>query len=158
MDVKTTFFNENFEEEVYMTQSDRFVSSKKANQVCKLNRSIYRLKQASRSWNIYFDETIKLFGFIKNMDELCMYKKSNESTIIFLILYVDDILLIENDILMFQSVKIWLSQKFFMKDLDEASCIHGIQIYRDRSKRMLGLSLFRYIDLVLKMFNIEESK
>ena len=44
MDVKTTFLNENFEEEVYMTQSERFISSERANQVCKLNRSIYGLK------------------------------------------------------------------------------------------------------------------
>ena len=44
-----------------------------------------------------------------------------------------------------------------MKDLSEASYILGIKIYKDRSKRMLGLSQFRYIDLVLKRFNIERS-
>ena len=109
MDIKIVFFNRNFEEEVYMTQSERFISSGRANQVCKLNRSIYRLKQASRSWNIHFDEIVKSFGFIKNIDEPYVYKKNSESDIIFLILYVDDILLIENDILMLQSVKTWLS-------------------------------------------------
>ena len=109
MDVKTTFLNKNLEEEVYMTQPEGFVSSGRANQICKLNISIYGLKQASRSWNIYFDETGKLFGFIKNMDELCVYKKTSGSGIVFLILYMDDILLIRNDILMLQSVKTWLS-------------------------------------------------
>ena len=74
------------------------------------------------------------------MDELYVYKKTSGSAVIFLILYVDDILLIENDIPMLQSVKIWLSQKFFMKDFDKASYILGIKIYRDRSKRMLDLS------------------
>ena len=49
MDVKTTFLNENLEEEVYMTQLEKFISSGRVNQICKLNRSIYRLKQASRS-------------------------------------------------------------------------------------------------------------
>ena len=92
------------------------------------------------------------------MDEPYVYKKSSGSAIIFLILYVDDILLIGNDISMLQSVKTWLSQKFFMKDLKEASYILGIKIYRDRSKKMLGLFQFRYIDLVLKRFNMEESK
>ena len=87
-----------------------------------------------------------------------MYKKTSESAIIFLILYVDDILLIENNISMLQSIKTWLSQKFFMKDLDEASYILGIKIYRDRLKRMLGLFQSRYIDLVLKRFNMEKSK
>ena len=105
MDVKTVFLNENLEEKVYMTQPKGFISSGRVNQVCKLNRSIYGLKQASRSWNIHFDEIVKLFGYIKNMDELCVYKKNNESAIIFLILYVNDILLIENNISMLQSVK-----------------------------------------------------
>ena len=57
-----------------------------------------------------------------------------------------------------QSIKTWISNKFFMKDLDEASYILGIKIYRDRSKRMLGLFLLQYIGLILKRFNIEASK
>ena len=87
-----------------------------------------------------------------------MYKKISGSAIIFLILYVDDILIIGNDIPILQSVKTWLSKKFSMKDLGEASYILGIKIYRDRSKRMLGLSQSRYIDLILKRFSMEGSK
>ena len=105
MDVKTAFLNGNLEEEIYMTQLERFISSGRATQVCKLKRSIYGLKQASRSWNIRFDMIVKEFGFIKNKDELCVYKKTSESVVVFLILYVDGILLIENDIPMIQSVK-----------------------------------------------------
>ena len=56
------------------------------------------------------------------------------------------------------SVKVWLSQKFSMKDLGEASCILGIQIYKDRSKKMLGLSQARYIEIVLKRFSMVDSK
>ena len=92
------------------------------------------------------------------MNESCVYKKTSESAIIFLVLYVDDILLIGNDIPMLQSVKTWLSSKFSMKDLGEAFYILGIKIYRDRSKRMLGLSQSRYIDLVLKRFSMDGSK
>ena len=98
MDVKTAFLNGFLEEEVYMSQPEGFISKNKPNQVCKLKRSIYGLKQASRSWNIRFDETIKRFGFIKNVDEPCIYKKTSGSAIVFLVLYVDDILLIGNDI------------------------------------------------------------
>ena len=87
-----------------------------------------------------------------------MYKKTSGRTIVFLVLYVDDILLIGNDIPMLQSVKLWLSNKFSMKDLGEASYILGIKIYRDRSKRMLGLSQSRYIDLILKRFSMDGSK
>ena len=80
MDVKTNFLNGNLSEEVYMTQPEGFISNNGSN-VCKLQRSIYRLKQASRSWNIQFDETIKEFGFSQNPDEPCVYKKVSGSAI-----------------------------------------------------------------------------
>ena len=92
------------------------------------------------------------------MDEPCIYKKTSGSTIVFLVLYIDDILIIGNDIPMMQLVKIWLSSKFSMKNLNEASYILGIKIYRDRFKRMLGLSQSRYIDLILKRFSMDGSK
>ena len=50
---------------------------------------------------------LKYFGFIKNEDEPCVYKKVSGSTIVFLVLYVDDILLIGNDIPTLQNVKSW---------------------------------------------------
>ena len=84
------------------------------------------------------------------MDEPCVYKKTSGSAIIFLVFYVDDILLIENNIPILPSIKIWLSQKFFIKDLGEASYILDIKIYRDRSKRTLDLLQSRYIDLILR--------
>ena len=139
MDVKTVFLNENFEEEVYMIQPEGFESKVGSNKVCRLLKSIYGLKQAFRSWNIRFDEAIRSYDFIKNEDEPYVYKKVSESAITFVVLYVDDILIIGNDVGMMTIVKIKLSKNFSMKDLGEASYILGIQIYRDRSKRMLGL-------------------
>jgi hypothetical protein len=64
MDVKTVFLNGNIEEELYMVQPKGFVDPKDANKVCKLQRSIYWLKQASQSWNLRFDKVIKGFGFV----------------------------------------------------------------------------------------------
>ena len=157
MDVKTAFLNGNLQEDVYMTQPEGF-TSKDQTKVCKLNRSIYGLKQASRSWNIRFDETIKEFGFSQNLDEACVYKKEDGNSRIFLVLYVDDILLMGNDKSALQEVKDWLSQRFMMKDLGEATYILGIRIYRDRSQRLLGLSQSTYIDKVLKRFSMEQSK
>ena len=157
MDVKTAFLNGHLQEEVYMIQPEGFVS-KDPNKVCKLQKSIYGLKQASRSWNIRFDEIIKMFGFIKNEDEPCVYKKISGSIVVFLILYVDDILLIGNDIPSLQSVKEWLSKNFSMKDLGEAAYILGVKIYRDRSNNLLGLSQSTYIDKMLKKYSMDQSK
>ena len=86
-------------------------------------KSIYGLKQASRSWNIRFDEVVQGFGFIKNEEEVCVYKKERGSSVAFLILYVDDILLIGNNIPMLESVKTSLENSFSMKDLGEAAYI-----------------------------------
>ena len=54
--------------------------------------------QASRSWNIRFDNVIKAYGFIQTFGEACIYKKVSGSSVAFLILYVDDTLLIGNDV------------------------------------------------------------
>lgn len=101
---------------------------------------------------------MRQFGFIKNEDEPCVYKKVSGSIVIFLILYVDDILLMGNDIPTLQNVKTWLGNCFSMKDLGEASYVLGIRIYRDRSLRLLGLSQSTYVDKVLKRFNMQDSK
>ncbi|KAL4308714.1 hypothetical protein GQ457_01G020980 [Hibiscus cannabinus] len=103
MDVKTAFLNGKLEEDVYLTQPEGFVTPGNAGKVCKLQRSIYGLKQASRSWNLR-------------------------------------------------------SSCFSMKDLGEAAYILGVKIYRDRSRRLLGLSHSTYIDKVIKRFSMEESK
>jgi hypothetical protein len=75
MNIKTAFLNEQLDEDIYMMQPDGFIANNQEDMVCKLQRSIFGFKQASRSWNIRFDETIKQFGFEQNLDEPCVYKK-----------------------------------------------------------------------------------
>lgn len=75
MVVKTAFLNGELEGDVYMTQPEGFVSKERPNAVCKLKKSIYGLKQASRSWNICFDRTIKSFGFVRSKEDPCVYSK-----------------------------------------------------------------------------------
>jgi hypothetical protein len=158
MDVNTAFLNGNLDEDMYMIQLEGFVDPTNAGKVCKLYKSIYGLKQASRSWNIHFDEVVKRFGFLLNEEEACVYKKESGSSIAFLFMYVDDILLNGNDIPMLESVKTSLKNSFSLKDLGEAAYILGIRIYRDRSRRFFGLSQDTYIDKVLKYFSMEQSK
>jgi hypothetical protein len=86
MDVKTAFLNGNIEEELYMVQPEGYVDHKDANKVCKLQRSIYGLKQASQSWNLRFDEVIKGFGFVQNTEECYIYKKMSGSSVAFPVL------------------------------------------------------------------------
>jgi hypothetical protein len=94
MDVKTTFLNGDLEEEVYMKQPEGFDDN--TQKACKLNKYIYGLKQASRQWYIKFHKVITSFGFIENFVDQCIYLKVSGSKVIFLVLYVDDILLASN--------------------------------------------------------------
>jgi Reverse transcriptase (RNA-dependent DNA polymerase) len=77
---------------------------------------------------------------------------------VFLVLYVDDILLIGNDIPTLEEVKSSLKKMFSMKDLGDAAYVLGIRIYRDRSMKLIGLSQESYLDKVLKRFNMQDSK
>ena len=100
--------NGNLEEEIYMLQLEVFIAKNQEHMVCKLKMSIYGLKQASRSWNIRFDQAIKSYGFEQNLDEPCVYKRHQDIVVMFLVLYVDDILLIGNDVRVISSIRVWL--------------------------------------------------
>ena len=140
MDVKTAFLDGSLEETIYMVQPEGFVAKGQEKKVRKLQKSIYGLKQASRYWTIKFDQSVKSFGFVQSPDEPCVYKKCSSNVVVFLVLYVDDILLIKNDVRILSSIKVWLSVQFDMKDLGEATHILGIKLLRDRQKKMLGLT------------------
>ncbi|KAK1697691.1 hypothetical protein QYE76_014388 [Lolium multiflorum] len=134
MDVKTAFLNGDLDEDVYMTQPEGFVVEGKEHLACRLKKSIYGLKQASRQWYLKFDKIIRTFGFTENVVDNCIYVKFKGSRFTILVLYVDDILLACSDKDMLHETKNFLSSNFDMKDLGEASYVLGIEIHRDRSK------------------------
>ena len=84
MDVKTAFLNGELNEEVYMKQPEGFEIKGKEHMVCKLKRSIYGLKQASRQWYFKFNEVIMKFGFKENIVDQCIYLKKSGSAWILL--------------------------------------------------------------------------
>ena len=79
---------------------------------------------------------VKSFGFIQNPDEPCVYKKCEGKVVCLLVLYVDDILLIGNDVTALSTVKVWLASTFNMKDLGETSYILGIKLIRDSKRKI----------------------
>ena len=117
---------------------------------CCLKESIYGLKQASRQWYLKFNQTIKSFGFKENIEDNCIYAMFKNGKYIFLILYVDDILLASSDVSLLQETKKFLSSNFDITDLGEASYVLGIEIHRDRNNGVLGLSQKAYLEKVLK--------
>ena len=93
MDVKTTFLKGDLYEEIYMEQPLGFTENGKENKICKLKRSIYRLKQSSRQWYLRFQEAATLFNFKMIKEDHCIYIKQFGDDFVILSLYVDDILL-----------------------------------------------------------------
>ena len=98
MDMKTAFLNGNLDEEIYIEQLERFTKKGKEHLACKLKKSIYGLKQASRQWYLRFNDTITSFGFKENAVDQCIYLKVSGSKFIIQVLYVFDILLASNDL------------------------------------------------------------
>ena len=158
MDVKTAFLNGDLDETIHMVQLENFVSGDPKSMVCKLKKSIYGLKQSSRQWYHKFHQVITSYGFEANVVDDCVYHKFSGSKYIFLVLYVDDILLASSDIGLLHETKKFLTKKFEMKDLGDASFVLGIQILRDRSRGILELSQKSYIDKVLSRFGMKDSK
>ena len=126
--------------------------------VYKLKKSIYGLKQTSRQWYCKFHQVIISFDCEMNVVDDCIYHKFSGSKHIFLILYVDDILLANNDMGLLHETKRFLARKFEMKDRGDASFVLGIQIHRDRTRGILGLSRKSYIEKVLKRFDMQDCK
>jgi hypothetical protein len=92
------------------------------------------------------------------VEDNCIYAKFKNEKFIFLILYVDDILLASSDVNLLQETKKFLSSNFDMKDLSETSFVLGIEIHRDRRKGVLGLSQKAYLEKVLKKYNMHACK
>jgi hypothetical protein len=103
-----------------------------------------------------FNRTIRNFGFKENVEDNCVYVKFKNGKYIFLIMYVNDILLTSSDVNLLLETKKFLFSNFDMKDLGEASFVLGIEIHRDRRKGVLGLSQKAYIEKVLKKFSMHK--
>jgi len=158
MDVKIAFLNGDLFEDVYMDQPDGFVESGKRHMVCKLRKSIYGLKQASRQWYLKFDNVVTSLGFKENAVDQCIYLKASGRKFIILVLYVDDILLTSNDVDFLCDTKQMLTTHFDMKSLGNASFVLGIEIHRHRTHGILGLSQKGYIERVFDRFNMKSCK
>ena len=140
MDVKTTFLHEDLEEEMYMKQPEGFVVKGKKDMVHKSKISIYGLNQSPRMWYQKFDTFILSLGFVRSKVDHCIYSKEEGGHFINVDLYVDDMLLIGNNMDAIKEVKKQLSSKFNMKDLGPAKFILGVEIKRDKAARKIWLN------------------
>lgn len=158
MDIKTAFLYGELDEEIYMEQPEGFVEKGKEHMVCKLQKAIYGLKQASRTWNQKLHQTLIGIGFARTRSDAGVYVYEQKKGHMILIVYVDDLLPMGPSKSEIDRVKKVLADKFQMRDLGPADTFLGMRITRDRSKRQLELDQQNYIEQVLTRFQMHNAK
>jgi hypothetical protein len=139
--VKTTFLHSKLEETIYMHQLEGFIVEGKEDHVCQLMRSLYGLKQSPRQWYKCFDSFLVGHGCSRsNYDSCVYYRKLSDGSFVYLLLYVDDMLIAAKSMLEVKRLKSLLGDEFEMEDLGVAKKILGMKINWQRKAGNLYLS------------------
>jgi hypothetical protein len=133
LDISNAFLHGKLQKDVYMTQPQGFVHPEFPGHMCKLHKAIYGLKQAPRAWfNRLFDSLLK-FRFIQSLVDSSLFLYHQGTTHLFILIYVDDILVTETHSFIISSLLDKLQIDFALKDLGELNYFLGIQVHREAS-------------------------
>ena len=148
LDVKNAFLNGDLEEEVYMDSPSDF-ESQFSQKICKLQKSLYGLKQSPRAWFERFAQFIKKLGYSQcQSDHTLLVKHSSEGKMAVLIVYVDDIVITGDDYREINNLKASHAGEFEIKDLGSLKYFLGMEVAR--SKKGIVVSQQKYILDLLK--------
>ncbi|RVW26227.1 Retrovirus-related Pol polyprotein from transposon RE2 [Vitis vinifera] len=129
LDIKNAFLHGELLEEVYMEQPPSFVVQGESGLVCKLRRSLYGLKQSPRAWFGRFNSVVQEFGMLgSEADHSVFYHHNSSSQCIYLVVYVDDIVITGSDQEGIQRLKQHLFNHFQTKDLGKLNYFLGLEI------------------------------
>lgn len=157
MDVATAFLNGKLDEEIYMVQPEGF--ERGDGLVCRLDKSLYGLKQASKAWNDRFHGFIvERLGFTRSANDQCLYLKQIGKETVILVIYVDDVVLAGSTLRAVEAVKRCLATEFQMTDGGEIRCFLGMCIDRDVEGKVLKISQRRFLEDLLRRFGMDECK
>ena len=156
MDINTAFLNGKLHEEVYMKQPEGFVKEGQENLVCKLNKSLYGLKQSPRCWNEALDKYLVSLGFNQSTSDPCVYTSKDGSVI--LAVYVDDIILATKNECQMKEIKQKISNKFSATDMGELSYFLGVTVDQNTSQDCVWIGQPSYTKRIIEKFNMENCK
>ena len=157
MDVVTAFLAGELEEEIFMEQPEGFeVGTKEDDLVCRLRRSLYGLKQAPRVWNQRIRLFLKSIGFDQTYSDPCVY--INKETDVIIAMWVDDLIIFGKDMASINDLKAQLNEEYEMKDLGELKYFLGIQVHRDRKRKIIHISQSGYNRTILERYGMQNSK
>jgi hypothetical protein len=155
MDVNTTFLNGVIEEEVYIEKPQGFEVENMKSHVCRLKKALYGLKKAPRAWYGQIDSFLMSLGFTKSKEDSNLYFKVMNDEPVILLLYVDDLFLIEEENLI-TSCKKRLASELEMKDLGLMHYFLGLEVWK--SLERIFLNQGKYAVEILKRFDMLECK
>jgi hypothetical protein len=158
MDVRTAFLYGELEEDIYMELPEGYGKEFKEGKALKLRKSLYGLKQSPRCWNSKVHEFMEQQGFKRLATDSAVYTKEKGKTQVILGVYVDDLLIIGEDLQEVQRVKEQLKGKFRMVDFGECSKVLGIRITRNRAEGILRIDQEEYIKGILVRFGMDKCK
>ncbi|KAJ9682081.1 hypothetical protein PVL29_018120 [Vitis rotundifolia] len=139
LDIKNAFLHGDLAEEVYMEQPPGFVAQGESGLVCRLSRSLYGLKQSPRAWFGRFSSVVQEFGMLHNTaDHSVFYHHNSLGQCIYLVVYVDDIVITGSDQDGIQKLKQHLFTHFQTKDLGKLKYFLGIEIAQSSSGVVLS--------------------
>ncbi|CAM8922241.1 unnamed protein product [Rhodiola kirilowii] len=141
-----------------MRQPIGFINAELPEHVCLLKKSLYGLKQSPRLWYKRFDAFVLSIGFVRSNYDSCLYFSSLDNDPVYLLLYVDDMLLISKSMHKINKLKSDLKSEFDMKDLGHARKILGMIIDRDRNKCFLKLHQNPYLQKIVAKFGCADCK
>lgn len=154
MDAETAFLQGDLEEDIFMLQPEGF--SDGTSQVCKLKKSLYGLKQASRIWNNKLNDALINYGLKKSGIDPCIYFRKQNNKLLIVAVYVDDLLIFSNDSTLLKNLQLNLTQQFKMRDLGEAKYVLGLNIEYDRKLGTLSIDQSQYIKEILQRFGMAD--
>lgn len=130
----------------------------RAMDLCRLNRSLYGLKQASRAWNERFHNFIIRLGFVCSENDQCLYVRGEGNNKIIVVLYVDDILLASSSLKSLEAVKRSFSEEFEMTDVGELKQFLSITVERDTPNGIMRIHQRSYFESLLQRFEMIDCK
>lgn len=128
LDVKNAFLNGNLDEQVFMEQPPGFVSSHYPNHVCKLSKALYGLKQAPRAWFQRLSTFLLTYGFTCSRADTSLFVLRKDGHIMYLLVYVDDLILTGNDESIITTFVSHLNREFAIKDLGALNYFLGLEV------------------------------
>ncbi|KAM2881066.1 hypothetical protein COP2_014191 [Malus domestica] len=141
LDVQNAFLHDTLLEEVYM-EPPPGLRRQGETLVCRLNKSIYGLKQASRTWFTTFSEAIQKAGYHQSKADYSLFTKVRGTSITVVLIYVDDVLITGNDLQEMEQLKAFLLKRFRIKDLGDLKYFLGIEFVR--SEKGIFMSQRKY--------------